>query len=47
MAAMGLSPLFTAPSRYSSSLARRNPETEGERWWVTPYEERNEERSGK
>mmetsp|Transcript_14360 Transcript_14360/g.29553 ORF Transcript_14360/g.29553 Transcript_14360/m.29553 type:complete len:235 (+) Transcript_14360:179-883(+) len=36
MAAIGFSPLLTAPSRYSSSLARRNPETEGERYLVTP-----------
>mmetsp|Transcript_17979 Transcript_17979/g.32598 ORF Transcript_17979/g.32598 Transcript_17979/m.32598 type:complete len:254 (+) Transcript_17979:276-1037(+) len=36
MAAMGRSPLAMAPSRYSSSLARRNPETEGERNLVTP-----------
>mmetsp|Transcript_16974 Transcript_16974/g.34946 ORF Transcript_16974/g.34946 Transcript_16974/m.34946 type:complete len:220 (-) Transcript_16974:462-1121(-) len=36
IAAIGLSPLFTAPSRYSSSLARRKPETEGEMNLVTP-----------
>mmetsp|Transcript_33380 Transcript_33380/g.68148 ORF Transcript_33380/g.68148 Transcript_33380/m.68148 type:complete len:265 (+) Transcript_33380:154-948(+) len=36
MAAMGFSPLEMAPSRYSSSLARRNPDTEGERNLVTP-----------
>mmetsp|Transcript_6898 Transcript_6898/g.13377 ORF Transcript_6898/g.13377 Transcript_6898/m.13377 type:complete len:253 (+) Transcript_6898:174-932(+) len=36
MAAMGFSPLLTAPSRYSSSLARRKPATEGERCLVTP-----------
>mmetsp|Transcript_18106 Transcript_18106/g.44733 ORF Transcript_18106/g.44733 Transcript_18106/m.44733 type:complete len:210 (-) Transcript_18106:668-1297(-) len=29
MAAIGDSPLLTAPSRYSSSLAKRNPETDG------------------
>mmetsp|Transcript_18107 Transcript_18107/g.44738 ORF Transcript_18107/g.44738 Transcript_18107/m.44738 type:complete len:210 (-) Transcript_18107:668-1297(-) len=29
MAAMGAFPLLTAPSRYSSSLAKRNPETDG------------------
>mmetsp|Transcript_49991 Transcript_49991/g.58343 ORF Transcript_49991/g.58343 Transcript_49991/m.58343 type:complete len:253 (-) Transcript_49991:450-1208(-) len=36
MAAMGFSPLEMAPSRYSSSLARRNPDTAGERNLVTP-----------
>mmetsp|Transcript_25565 Transcript_25565/g.31481 ORF Transcript_25565/g.31481 Transcript_25565/m.31481 type:complete len:278 (-) Transcript_25565:387-1220(-) len=36
MAAIGFSPLLTAPSRYSSSLARRNPDTAGERNLVTP-----------
>mmetsp|Transcript_19365 Transcript_19365/g.33228 ORF Transcript_19365/g.33228 Transcript_19365/m.33228 type:complete len:254 (-) Transcript_19365:571-1332(-) len=36
MAAMGFSPVAIAPSRYSSSLARRNPETEGWRNLVTP-----------
>mmetsp|Transcript_14279 Transcript_14279/g.21846 ORF Transcript_14279/g.21846 Transcript_14279/m.21846 type:complete len:253 (-) Transcript_14279:530-1288(-) len=36
MAAMGFSPPLTAPSRYSSSLARRNPETAGLRNLVTP-----------
>mmetsp|Transcript_2575 Transcript_2575/g.3736 ORF Transcript_2575/g.3736 Transcript_2575/m.3736 type:complete len:232 (-) Transcript_2575:611-1306(-) len=36
MAAIGFSPEVIAPSRYSSSLARRNPETEGERNLVTP-----------
>mmetsp|Transcript_63882 Transcript_63882/g.96359 ORF Transcript_63882/g.96359 Transcript_63882/m.96359 type:complete len:221 (-) Transcript_63882:275-937(-) len=36
MAAMGFSPFWTAPSRYSSSLARRNPETEGCKNLVTP-----------
>mmetsp|Transcript_10778 Transcript_10778/g.18200 ORF Transcript_10778/g.18200 Transcript_10778/m.18200 type:complete len:233 (+) Transcript_10778:247-945(+) len=36
MAAIGFSPSVTAPSRYSSSLARRNPETEGWRNLVTP-----------
>mmetsp|Transcript_4039 Transcript_4039/g.5544 ORF Transcript_4039/g.5544 Transcript_4039/m.5544 type:complete len:253 (+) Transcript_4039:211-969(+) len=36
MAAIGFSPLVTAPSRYSSSFARRNPETDGERNLVTP-----------
>mmetsp|Transcript_10162 Transcript_10162/g.14258 ORF Transcript_10162/g.14258 Transcript_10162/m.14258 type:complete len:232 (-) Transcript_10162:867-1562(-) len=36
MAAIGFSPLVTAPSRYSSSLASKNPETEGERNLVTP-----------
>mmetsp|Transcript_29023 Transcript_29023/g.61783 ORF Transcript_29023/g.61783 Transcript_29023/m.61783 type:complete len:210 (-) Transcript_29023:779-1408(-) len=29
MAAMGVSPFWMAPSRYSSSLAKRNPDTEG------------------
>mmetsp|Transcript_3805 Transcript_3805/g.5698 ORF Transcript_3805/g.5698 Transcript_3805/m.5698 type:complete len:233 (+) Transcript_3805:236-934(+) len=36
MAAIGVFPLDTAPSRYSSSLARRNPDTAGERNLVTP-----------
>jgi hypothetical protein len=36
IAASGFSPLAMAPSRNSSSLARRNPETEGERYLVTP-----------
>mmetsp|Transcript_112 Transcript_112/g.249 ORF Transcript_112/g.249 Transcript_112/m.249 type:complete len:224 (-) Transcript_112:525-1196(-) len=36
MAAIGFSPLAIAPSRYSSSLAKRNPETEGVRNLVTP-----------
>mmetsp|Transcript_2541 Transcript_2541/g.4341 ORF Transcript_2541/g.4341 Transcript_2541/m.4341 type:complete len:254 (-) Transcript_2541:514-1275(-) len=36
MAAMGFSPLEMAPSRYSSSLARRKPETAGLRNLVTP-----------
>mmetsp|Transcript_2465 Transcript_2465/g.2326 ORF Transcript_2465/g.2326 Transcript_2465/m.2326 type:complete len:221 (-) Transcript_2465:402-1064(-) len=36
MAAMGVAPPVTAPSRYSNSLARRNPETAGDRNLVTP-----------
>mmetsp|Transcript_17370 Transcript_17370/g.37474 ORF Transcript_17370/g.37474 Transcript_17370/m.37474 type:complete len:254 (-) Transcript_17370:552-1313(-) len=36
IAAMGFSPLEMAPSRYSSSLASKNPETEGWRNLVTP-----------
>mmetsp|Transcript_12274 Transcript_12274/g.25426 ORF Transcript_12274/g.25426 Transcript_12274/m.25426 type:complete len:224 (+) Transcript_12274:332-1003(+) len=36
MAAMGFFPLETAPSRYSSSLASKYPETEGWRNLVTP-----------
>mmetsp|Transcript_20932 Transcript_20932/g.29541 ORF Transcript_20932/g.29541 Transcript_20932/m.29541 type:complete len:232 (-) Transcript_20932:541-1236(-) len=36
IAAMGVFPLETAPSRYSSSLASKKPETEGERNLVTP-----------
>mmetsp|Transcript_8087 Transcript_8087/g.17423 ORF Transcript_8087/g.17423 Transcript_8087/m.17423 type:complete len:221 (+) Transcript_8087:273-935(+) len=36
MATIGFSPLVTAPSRYSSSLARRNPETDGCKNLVTP-----------
>mmetsp|Transcript_62773 Transcript_62773/g.173652 ORF Transcript_62773/g.173652 Transcript_62773/m.173652 type:complete len:261 (-) Transcript_62773:564-1346(-) len=36
MAAIGFFPFWTAPSRYSSSLARRNPDTEGWRNLVTP-----------
>mmetsp|Transcript_28183 Transcript_28183/g.67189 ORF Transcript_28183/g.67189 Transcript_28183/m.67189 type:complete len:254 (-) Transcript_28183:584-1345(-) len=36
MAAMGFSPFWMAPSRYSSSLARRKPETDGWRNLVTP-----------
>mmetsp|Transcript_8419 Transcript_8419/g.20805 ORF Transcript_8419/g.20805 Transcript_8419/m.20805 type:complete len:254 (+) Transcript_8419:313-1074(+) len=36
MAIMGFSPLVTAPSRYSSSLAKRNPETDGCKNLVTP-----------
>mmetsp|Transcript_14815 Transcript_14815/g.22197 ORF Transcript_14815/g.22197 Transcript_14815/m.22197 type:complete len:223 (-) Transcript_14815:574-1242(-) len=36
IAAMGFSPPVTAPSRYLSSLARRNPDTAGERNLVTP-----------
>mmetsp|Transcript_11462 Transcript_11462/g.27381 ORF Transcript_11462/g.27381 Transcript_11462/m.27381 type:complete len:254 (-) Transcript_11462:645-1406(-) len=36
MAIIGFSPLVTAPSRYSSSFAKRNPETDGWRNFVTP-----------
>mmetsp|Transcript_15337 Transcript_15337/g.25568 ORF Transcript_15337/g.25568 Transcript_15337/m.25568 type:complete len:233 (+) Transcript_15337:1339-2037(+) len=36
MAAIGFFPPVTAPSRYSSSLARRNPETDGLKNLVTP-----------
>mmetsp|Transcript_35101 Transcript_35101/g.91892 ORF Transcript_35101/g.91892 Transcript_35101/m.91892 type:complete len:254 (+) Transcript_35101:187-948(+) len=36
MAAMGFFPLLMAPSRYSSSLASKNPPTEGLRNLVTP-----------
>mmetsp|Transcript_198 Transcript_198/g.859 ORF Transcript_198/g.859 Transcript_198/m.859 type:complete len:256 (+) Transcript_198:40-807(+) len=36
IAAIGFSPPVTAPSRYSSSFARRNPPTDGLRYLVTP-----------
>mmetsp|Transcript_3307 Transcript_3307/g.4944 ORF Transcript_3307/g.4944 Transcript_3307/m.4944 type:complete len:221 (+) Transcript_3307:161-823(+) len=36
IAAIGFFPLVTAPSRYSSSFARRNPPTDGLRYLVTP-----------
>merc|ERR1740139_1712091 len=36
IAAIGFSPLVIAPSRYSNSLARRNPETLGDKNLVTP-----------
>mmetsp|Transcript_56191 Transcript_56191/g.62834 ORF Transcript_56191/g.62834 Transcript_56191/m.62834 type:complete len:290 (-) Transcript_56191:549-1418(-) len=36
MATIGFSPFDTAPSRYSSSLAKRNPDTDGLKNLVTP-----------